>query len=294
MSEPRARRCVLYVPGNETRKIEKAVTLGADCVCLDLEDGVALNRKTDARGAIANAFRSLDFGKSEKLGRINGIGTGYESEDLEALVPAHPDGIVVPKVSDAEELRWVSGRIAELETRHGIAVGMITLIGMIENARGLLNLREIANADPRLQALIFGAEDYAADVGAMRTREGWEVLYARSAVVTACAAFGLQAIDLLYLDFRDGQGLRAEAARGAELGYAGMQVIHPNQVPIVQEVFTPTEQAIISAKRIVDAARENLAEGHGAFALDNKMVDMPIIKAAERVLTRARAAGKLE
>jgi citrate lyase beta subunit len=291
---PRARRCILYVPGNETRKVEKAVTLDADCVCLDLEDGVAPSRKDEARPIVANALRTLNFGRSEKLARINAVGSGMEAQDLTAVVPARPDAIVIPKVGDAAQVKWVSDRIGELEAANGLERGAIALIGMIENARGLVNLTSIAAASGRLQALIFGAEDYAADVGAMRTREGTEVLYARSAIVAACAAFGLQAIDLLYLDFRDPEGLRAETLRGAHLGYVGTQVIHPSQVPIVQQVFTPDDAQVASAKRIVDAAQEHLAAGRGAFALDNKMVDMPIIKAAERVLARARAAGKLD
>lgn len=291
--DTRARRAILYVPGNETRKIEKAATLSADSVCLDLEDGVALNRKAEARAIVTNALRARDFGASEKLARINAVGSGLEEEDLEAIVPARPDAIVIPKVSEADAIRWVGERVGELERANGIEEGAIGLIGMIENARGVLNLPAIASS-VRLRALIFGAEDYAADVGATRTREGLEVLYVRSAVVTACAAFGLQAIDLLYLDFRDPEGLRAEAVRGAQLGYAGMQVIHPNQVPVVQEVFTPDDAAIAKAQGVVNAAREHLAAGRGAFALDNKMVDMPIIKAAERVLERARAAGKVK
>ncbi|OQY92201.1 MAG: hypothetical protein B6D41_08400 [Chloroflexi bacterium UTCFX4] len=282
--ETRARRCILYVPGSDTRKMEKAATLGADCVCFDLEDGVAWNQKENARPLVARALRELNFGVSEKLARINAIGSGMERADLEAVVPARPDAIVIPKVSDAEQIKWVSETIQRLETGDS----PIVLIGMIENARGLMNVREIASADARLRALIFGAEDYAADVGATRTREGLEVLYARSAIVAACAASGIQAIDLLYLDFRDPQGLRTEATRGAQLGYAGMQAIHPNQVEIVQAAFTPSADAIANAQRIVEAARDHLNAGHGAFALDNKMVDMPIIKAAERVLARAR------
>ncbi len=293
MKEIRARRAILYVPGNEARKMEKAVTLGADCVCFDLEDGVAWNQKENARPMVAHALRALDFGRSEKIARINAVGSGLEAADLEMIVAARPDAIAIPKVGDADQVRWVSERVGELENANGMEHSAIALIGMIENARGVMNLREIGTADARLEALIFGAEDYAADVGAIRTSEGMEVLYARSAVVTACAAFGLQALDLLFLDFRDPEGLRAEALRGAQLGYVGMQTIHPNQVPIVQEVFTPDDAAIEQAKRIVNAARENLEAGHGAFALDNKMVDMPIIKAAERVLARARAAGKV-
>ncbi len=293
MSEMRARRVLLYVPGNDARKVEKAAGLGADSVCLDLEDGVAMTKKGEARMAIPTALSTLDFGASEKLVRINAVGSGMEAGDLAAIVPAHPQGIVIPKVSDAAHVQWVSERLDDLERAHGFAPRSIGLFGMIETARGIINLTQIASADARLQGLIFGAEDYAADVGATRTREGNEVLYARSAIVTACAAFGLQAIDLLYLDFRNPDGLRAEALRGAQLGYVGMQAIHPNQVPVAQEAFTPDDAAIAQAKRISDAAAEHLAAGRGAFAMDDKMVDMPIIKAAERVLARARAAGKV-
>lgn len=281
------------MPGNETRKIEKAAALGADSVCLDLEDGVALNRKAEARENVARLLLALDFQKSEKLVRINAIGSGEEARDLGAVLSIVPDGIVVPKVADAEQLRWVSARLSDHERAQGLPEGTIRLIGMIESARGVVNLTSIAASDARLDALIFGAEDLAADTGATRTREGWEVLYARSAIVTTCAAFGLQAIDLLFLDFKDREGLRQEATRGAQLGYAGMQVIHPNQIAPVQEAFTPDDAAIAYARRVTDAASQNLAGGHGAFALDGKMVDMPIIKAAERVLSRARAAGKL-
>jgi citrate lyase beta subunit len=284
----------LYVPGNEARKIEKARTLGADCVCLDLEDGVALNRKEEARETVANALRSGNWGASERMARINAVGSGMERADLESVVPSQPDTVVVPKVRDAEQVQWVSAELARLEKANGLASGSIGLIGMIENASGLLNVSQIASADERMQGLIFGAEDYAADVGATRTLEGTEVLYARSSIVAACAAFGIQAIDLLYLDFKDAEGLRREAARGAGLGYVGMQAIHPNQVLIVQEAFTPDAAAIEKARRVVEAARENLSAGRGAFALDGKMVDMPIVRAAERVLARAQAAGKLD
>ncbi len=289
----RARRAFLYVPGSDTRKMEKAVTLGADSVCFDLEDGVALNRKEEARQLVANALRTLDFGTSEKFARINSIDSGFAADDLAAVVPARPDTIVIPKTSSPDQLQWVSEQINDLEQLHDLPPRTIALIGMIENARGLVNVNQIASCDARLQALIFGAEDYAADVGAIRTHEGMEVLYARSAIVAACAAFGLQAIDLLFLDFQDANGLRAEAQKGAQLGYAGMQVIHPNQVPIVQQVFTPDDAAIAQAQRVVNAASENLNGGRGAFALDGKMVDMPIIKAAERVISRAKAAGKI-
>jgi len=290
----RVRRALLYMPGSDLRKIEKAATLGVDSACLDLEDGVAANRKAEAREIIARALETLDFGKTEKLARINAVGTGLEADDLAAVLPSQPDGIVVPKVSDAAQVRWVSEQIGAVEHARGWKLGSIRLIAMIESARGVVNLREIASADARLDALIFGAEDFAVDVGATRTDEGLEVLYARSAIATHCAAFGLQAIDLLFLNFHDMDGLRAEARRGSELGYNGMQIIHPNQIAPVQEAFTPDDAQIAQAVRIVDAYRVHLKEGKGAFALDGKMVDMPIIKAAERVLARAKAAGKIK
>ncbi|HEX9618042.1 MAG TPA: CoA ester lyase [Anaerolineales bacterium] len=289
----RARRALLYMPGDDLYKIRKATTLGVDCICMDMEDGVAVNRKVEARKTIVDALQYLDFGASERLARINAVGSGLEAEDLTAVLPARPDGIVVPKVSSAGEIAWVSTQIAAVEREHGWPEGAIPIIAIVETARGIVNLGEIAGADPRLQALVFGSEDLASDLGAQRTPAAWEVFYARSAVVTHSAAFDLQAIDMVYVDFRDLEGLQEEAKAGARMGYAGKQVIHPDQVVPVQGAFTPDEEAIAHAVRIMEAFSRNQQAGQGAFALDGKMVDAPIVKAAERVLGRARAAGKV-
>ncbi|MCW5875259.1 MAG: CoA ester lyase [Anaerolineales bacterium] len=283
----RARRALLYVPASDWRKMEKAAGLGADCVCLDLEDGVAPNMKVEARQLALHALQELDFGRSERLVRLNGADTGMQTEDLAAVLPGKPDGIVLPKVSSAEQITDVSRKLAEYEEAHSLVAGGIVLLAQIESALGLVNAREIASADPRLQALIFGAEDYASDLGAKRSPAGGEVAYARSGVVTFAAAFGLQAIDMLWVDFRDGAGLARLAAEGAALGYSGMQIIHPDQIELVQQAFTPSPEELNTARRIVQAYEENIAEGRGAFALDGKMVDMPIVKAAQRVLARA-------
>ena len=288
----RVRRALLYMPGNDMKKIEKAATLGADCACLDLEDGVALNRKEDARATIARALRTLAFGNTERLARINPFGSGLESDDLAAIMPGKPDGIVIPKVQDAAQIKWVSQWIAAYERSQGWQVGGIYLLAMIESARAIVNLPHIAGADARLQALLFGADDFAADVGAVRTRAGNEVFYARSAIVTAAAAFGLQALDQVFIDFQDAAGLARETQEAKELGYSGKQVIHPNQVAPVQNIFAPTEAEIIWARRVIQAADANQKAGAGAFALDGKMIDGPTIKSAERVMARARAAGR--
>jgi citrate lyase beta subunit len=281
------------MPGDDRRKIEKATTLGVDCICMDMEDGVAVNRKAEAREVIARAMKELDFGTSERCIRINSIGSGFEKEDLASALAARPDSIVVPKIETAEQVQWVSGQIESYELANGLAIGGIRLLIGVETAKGILNLKEIAEADKRLEAVIFGAEDYAASVGARRTKEATEVLYARSAVVAACAANDLQAIDMVYIDFHDIEGLRREAEQGAGFGFSGKQVIHPNQVSVVQEAFTPSEEAIAYAKRIVESFESSQKEGKGAYALDGKMIDMPLLKNAQKVLDRARAAGKI-
>jgi citrate lyase beta subunit len=161
----------------------------------------------------------------------------------------------------------------------------------VETARAVLNLRELAS-HPRLDGLIFGGEDYAANIGATRTPGALELLFARSAVVAACAAYGLQAIDMVTVDFRDLERIHTEAAFGAQLGYAGKQIIHPAQVIPVQEAFTPGAAAVESARRLVAAFEVSQQEGSGAFVQEGRMIDLPLVKAARNVLARAEAAGK--
>jgi citrate lyase subunit beta-like protein len=259
---------------------------------MDMEDGVAMSRKTEARAVIAQAMKELDFDVSERCIRINSIGSGMESYDLVAALATNPDAIVVPKVESADQVRWVSDHIEAYEVSSSQDIGSVRLLVGVETAKGILNLRKIAEADRRLEAIIFGAEDYAASIGARRTKEATEVLYARQSVITACIANDLQAIDMVYIDFRDLDGLRTEAEQGAGWGFSGKQVIHPNQVPVVQEAFTPSEEEIRYAKRVVETFEASQREGRGAYALDGKMIDMPLLKNARKVLDRAKAAGE--
>jgi citrate lyase subunit beta-like protein len=288
-----SRRALLYMPGDDRRKIEKSTTLGVDCICMDMEDGVAANKKAEARAVIAQALKELKFGNSERCIRINSIGSGIESFDLAAALATNPDSIVVPKIESAEQVKWVSDHIETYELSSNKTIGSIRLLVGVETAKGIMNLREIAEADKRLEAIIFGGEDFAASIGAVRTTSATELLYARQAVVTACAANDLQAIDIVFIDFKDPEGLRAEAEQGAGFGFSGKQIIHPNQVLVVQEAFTPSESAIEYAKRIVESFESSQQEGKGAYALEGKMIDMPLLKNAQKVLDRARAAGKI-
>ena len=286
-----SRRALLYMPGDNWKMITKSVTLGVDSICMDMEDGTAINKKAEARATIAKALQELDFGASEKLARINSVGSGWEKDDIEAVLPYHPDGIVIPKVESFEQVEWASRIIEDVELKNGWKVNSIRILIGVETAKGILNLKEIA-AHPRLDAIIFGGEDFAASIGATRTKDAVELLYARQAVIVACAAYDLQPIDIVTIDYKDLEALKVESEFGARLGFSGKQVIHPNQVPVVQEAFTPSAEAITYARRIVETFEASQKEGKGAYSLDGKMIDMPLLKNAQKVLARAKAAGK--
>jgi citrate lyase beta subunit len=291
----RPRRALLYVPGDDLRKIHKAAALAvsgerferSDCVCLDIEDGVASSGKDAARQLIHETLTNLDFGHAERLVRVNSTSSGMQADDLAAILPAHPQGIVLPKVETPEEIVQVSQVIAAAEIRNGWQAGEIILIAIVESARAILNLGQIAAASPRLQAISLGAEDLAADIGARRSREGWEVFYARSALVLYTAAQNIQAIDMVYADFKDLTGLENESRQAAGMGFSGKQVIHPGQVDAVLRAFTPSPEELEHARRMVDASEQHLASGKSVFALDGKMVEAPMVQAARRLLERA-------
>ncbi len=289
----RSRRAILYVPGSDPHKMEKGASSAVDSVALDLEDGVAENRKDDARGLIQKALMNLDFEGAERLVRVNAFATGRTEADLQVVLAGRPDGIILPKVEDAAQVRRLETIVQESEAQIGGAKRQISLLVQIENALGLLNLREICQASPLLEALIFGAEDFCASIGATRTAAGTEVLYARSAVVVAAAAFGLQAIDMVQINFKDLVKLEAESKQGADMGFSGKQIIHPAQIAPVQQAYTPTTEEITWAREVVAAARKYQTQGKGAFAFGDLAVDAPLVKQAENLLARARAAGVL-
>lgn len=288
----RARRSLLFMPGDSLRKIEKAATLAVDSIVMDLEDGVAPARKEAARAAVLQALRSVDFGGRERLVRANPVAGPLARDDIMGTVAGLPDGYVLPKVESAQDVEAAGALLAAAERAHGLAPGRLRLLAGVETAAGIMNLRKIAAAGaPRLEALLFGAEDLAGDLGATRTREGWEIFYARSAVVTAAAAYGLQAIDMIFTGLHDLAGLEEECCRAAQMGYAGKMAIHPNQLPAIHAAFTPSAEQVAQAQRLLEAFAAQQALGAGVFELDGKMVDMPMVRAARRILERARPVG---
>ena len=193
----------------------------------------------------------------------------------------------MPKAEIVQDLHTVDIMLSVAERDQGLPPQSLRLFVMIETALGVMNLREIASATPRLEGLIFGAEDLAGDIGSVRTKPAWEVFYARSAVVTAAAAFRLQSFDMVYTDFNDGAGLEEESRVARQLGFTGKTCIHPNQTPVVNRAFSPTAAEVEQARRLVAAFDEQLAAGAGAFTFEGKMVDMPMLVAARKVLARA-------
>jgi len=283
------RRALLFIPGDDRRKIEKGIGLQPDCIIMDLEDGVAASRKAAAIETIRATLAAMDFGRSEKWVRVNAVGTPYMPDDLRVLDGSLPDGIVIPKVESAEQIKRVSSWISHYEPAE--QAGSIKLIAIIESAKGVVNLREIAASDPRLVALCFGAEDLAGDIGAIRTPDIHESAYARGAVVIYAKAFDLQAIDTPFITLDDEAALTREAYSALEMGYTGKLAIHPKQIAPITTVFTPNAAEIQAAQRLIAAFEQQQHSGSGAFQLDGKMVDMPMIRAATALLERAKMAG---
>ncbi len=289
-----ARRCFLFVPGDDERKIEKAAGLAVDAVIFDLEDAVAPSRKEDARRATRAALERLPYAAEERVVRINPVSTSLADDDLDAIVPARPDAVFLPKVESAEEVRAVSTRLLEAERANGWEERSIRLLALIESARGVIEAAAIAAADERLDALAFGAEDFTSDIGAIRTTEGAEIATAHGTVVLAAAAYGRQAIDTPFVDLHDMQGLEAATAHARNLGYSGKLAIHPRQVSVIEGVFTPDAETVAEARALIEAFEAHEERGSGVFAHLGKMVDMPMVRAARKVLERAQAAERRE
>lgn len=293
--DTRIRRALLFMPGDSRRKIEKGAGLDVDSIIMDLEDAIALTQKDAARASVAKALREVDFQGSEALVRVNQIIPGWiYRQDILFTVDAQPDGYVLPKIESAQQVQEVSGLLDEAERRNGWEPNNIRLLAIIETGRGIVNLKEIVQSDARLDGLIFGAEDLAGDIGATRTPEGYEVFYARSAVVTHARAFGLQAIDTVYIDLKaPPEALSDETRRIAKMGYTGKLAIHPRQVEPIQAVFTPAPDDVEAAKKLITAFNAQQGQGVGVFEYEGKMIDMPMVRAAITVLKRAKACGIL-
>jgi citrate lyase subunit beta/citryl-CoA lyase len=280
------RRSVLFTPGDRPEMLRKAPDAGADVIVFDLEDAVAPERKPEARETVHDVLADDDFDPDcEVCLRVNPTGIAAD-DDLRAVADAaaNLDSVMLPKTASADDVRTLTRLLGEHDSD-------LPVLALVETARGVLNAADIAAA-AGTDALVFGAEDLSADVGATRTAGGTEVLYAREHVVLAASAADVDAIDTVYTDIEDVDGLREETEFAIELGYDGKMAIHPAQVDPINEAFTPAPERVEWAERVLEAKREADAEGRGVFRVDGEMVDAPLVEQARRVMAYARAAEK--
>ena len=290
------RRTSLYIPGNNPGMLVNAAVFGADSVIFDLEDAIPLAEKDSARILVRNALRSLRYPGVEITVRVNSLSTPFGRADFEEIVPLAPSALRLPKCETADNLREADDLISELEMRSGIAAGRVKIIPIIETALGGSNLLEISRSCERIVALNYGAEDYTADLGAVRTREGRELDDIRARTVMAARIAGVQALDSVFTDVNDSEGLFAEVVRIRGLGFDGKSVIHPRQVSVVHRAFTPSDREISFAQRVLKAMEEAALKNSGVLSLDGRMVDAPVVAKARKILALAEAArgGKKE
>jgi citrate lyase subunit beta/citryl-CoA lyase len=284
----RLRRSRLYLPGSEPKYYINAALHDPDAVILDLEDSVHRGEKDAARILVRNTLRAVDFGACERMVRINQLPLGLE--DLADVVPESPDLILMPKVEDPQQVAEVDRMIGELKGRNGI-IRPIWIMPILETALGIENAFPIAAASDNVAALTIGLEDYTADLGVARTPEGSESLYARSRVVNAARAAGVQAIDSVFSDVADMDGLRHWGEASRALGFEGMGCIHPGQIRVVHEAFAPAPAEIDKAQKIVAAFEDAQKKGLAVVSLGSKMIDPPVVQRALKLVERAKAMG---
>ncbi|MIX29358.1 CoA ester lyase [Salmonella enterica subsp. enterica serovar Livingstone] len=276
-------RTLLFLPGNNPGMLQNGGVFGADAVILDLEDAVSPEEKDAARHLVKSALHNVNYRKSKTLVRINPLNCGGK-DDIAAVVPESPDAILLPKAETAGE---ICQAVSLIEQTEYTGQRPVRIIPLLETPLGIIQAYTIATAHPRVWALSFGAEDYTAALGAVRTPEGNEIFQARTLVIAAAAAAGIDAIDTPFTDAQDEDGLLKDTRLARDLGFRGKLTINPRQVDSIHQVFTPDEADIYWARRVLHAINEARTQGTGVIALDGKMIDAPIVLRAERILMLA-------
>ncbi|MBR6792983.1 MAG: CoA ester lyase [Clostridia bacterium] len=285
------RRSMLFLPGNNPNMLINGNCLGADAVIFDLEDAVSPAEKDAARILVRNTMRYMDFRGCEIIVRINSVDTPYWQADLDAVLPYKPDLILLPKVGLPADALTVDAYMTELEQKLGLELNTVGLMPLIETALGVENSYAIASSCERVQALFLGAEDLTADLQCKRTKEGREIEYARTRLVVAARAAGVEVYDTPFTDVNDDEGIEADAALAKALGFTGKASISPRHVEVINRVFSPSQKDIDYAYEVMDAIRLAKEQGKGAIALHGKMIDAPIVARAERTIAMAEALG---
>lgn len=291
MAKGELMRTSLYAGGTSPVKMIQAGFYNEDCLVYDLEDSVSAGEKDAARFLVYNAVKYQRPKDKYIIIRVNGLYSKELDDDLEASVRAQPDAIRLPKVEYANEVKRVDEKITAIEKKAGLPVGGVKLWCNIESYLGVLNAREIAKASPRVEAMALGAEDFTASMSAQRTKPGWEIFYARNAILMACREAGISAQDAVFSDINDQEGLAKDLEMTRTLGFDGKTCVHPRQIDEVNACFTPSPKEIRNAQRVLEAL-EKAAQNHtGVCTLDGGMVDKPMELRARSTLAKAEAAG---
>ena len=285
------RRSMLFLPGNTPRMLINGAFLGADAIIFDLEDAVAPAEKDAARILVRNTMRYMDLGGCEVIVRINSIDTGFWKADLDQILPEKPGLILLPKTGSAADVLEAGAYITELEDKLGFDRNTVGLMPLIETALGVENAYAIASASDRVAALFLGAEDLTADLRCQRTKAGREIEYARTRLVTAARAAGVDVYDTPFTDVNDDEGIQVDAALAKALGFTGKASISPRHVEAINRVFSPTQKEIDYAYEVMEAIRVAKEQGKGAIALYGKMIDAPIVARAEQTIAAAKEMG---
>lgn len=280
----------MFVPGNNPAMMSDAFIYSPDSIMLDLEDSVTMAEKDAARLLVHNALKTIDYGNTEMVVRVNPLSTPYGKKDVEAVVKAGVDVIRMPKTETAEEVQELEAEIEKVEKELG-CLGRTQIMAAIESTKGIINAYAIATASKRMMGIALGAEDYCANLKTQRTPGGDELLLARQTIVVAARAAGIYALDTVYSNLNDMETFRKEVELIKRLGFDGKSIINPRQIEIINEVFTPSEKEIEKAKTIVAAIKEAAAKGSGVIAVNGKMVDKPVVTRAEHTIELALAAG---
>lgn len=287
-------RTLLFVPGNQERRIDKARSIPADAIILDLEDSVPLAEKNSARAMVSSSIDGLALKGQEVFVRINALSTDHAVADIKAIATPGLNGICLPKSESADDILKADALIAEAEKAADLKVGSIWLLALVETPKGILNVYEIASASPRVLGISFGPEDYTLEMGVKRTKEGAEIYYPRVVIAVACHAAGVLAIDGVYTDIRDEEGLNQDTRLARQMGFHGKLLIHPNQVNPVSQIFSPTEEEITHARGVVEAFEAALAQGQASTSFEGKMIDAPVAERARKLLALAESIEKRE
>ena len=282
----------MFVPGNNPGMMADAYIYGPDSIMLDLEDSVTMAEKDTARLLVYNALKTIDYGDTEMVVRINPLNTPYGKKDIEAVVKAGVDVIRMPKTETAEEVIEVEREIEKVEKEIG-CLGRTQIMAAIESALGVVNAYAIATASKRMMGIALGAEDYSANLKTQRTPEGSELLLARETIVVAARAAGIDALDTVYSNLNDMETFRNEVEAIKKLGFDGKSIINPRQIEVVNEVFAPKEKDIQKSLTILAAIKEAEKKGSGVIAVNGKMVDRPVVLRAQRTIGLAIASGIL-